>query len=140
MLSVKYFLCAESAALDQRRSTLSAFHILENTYAPLFPFLIPRISILAAFERTPEEPSLFPLSLLVTLGEQQVFKGTLAVNFAQQLHTRTVAEIGGLLISSPGKLKFSLFRDKEELASWVIAIERLNIPGMEQLPFPTQPD
>ena len=140
MLTVRYFLCAESAALDQRKSTLSAFHILENTYAPLFPFLIPRISILAAFERTPDEPSMFPLILSVTLGEHQIFSGPVAVNFAQQLQTRTLVEMGGLPVSSPGKLKFSLLRDQELVASWTIVIERLNTPGMEQLPFPIQPN
>ena len=140
MLSVRYFFCAESASVDQRKNTLSAFHILENTYAPLFPFIIPRVSILAAFERTPDEPSLFPLMLLVTLGGVEVFKGPFALNFAQQLMTRTVVEIGGLPVDSPGKLKFSILRDNHEQASWAITIERLNAPAMEQLPFPIQPN
>lgn len=140
MLSVKYFFCAESASIDQRKNTLSAFHILDSTYAPLFPFMIPRVSILAAFERTPDEPSLFPLVLLVTLGEEEVFRGPLALNFAQQLTTRTVVEIGGLPVSSPGKLKFTLLREDRELTSWAIIIERLNAPAMEQLPFPAQPN
>ena len=140
MLRVKYFLCAESAAVDLRKSTLSAFHILENAYAPIFPFLIPRICVLAAFERTPEEPSLLALALSVTLGEHQVFRGPFALNFAQQLQTRTMVEMGGLPVTSPGELKFSLYREENLVASWAITIERLNAPGMEQLPFPAQPN
>jgi hypothetical protein len=108
-------------------------------YAPLFPFVIPRLTVLSAIERTPEEPSLFPIELSVKLGDQEIFKGSIALNFAQQHLTRTILDIGGLLISVPGTLNFLLTREDQELASWAVLIERLNAPSMEQLPFPAGP-
>lgn len=124
-----------------RKNTFSAFHILDNLVVPLFPYLLPRVCLLAAFQRAQEDPSMTSLTLVVTLGEVKIYSGPFVVNFAQQLQTRTLFEMGGLPIPSPGKLLFSLGRDAdaavaEPLASWSLLIDRLNHPGTEQLPFP----
>jgi hypothetical protein len=140
VLKVKYFLCSESAAIDLRKSTISAFHIIESAVVQAFPFMLPRISVIAAFERSSEELNVFQITLSVTLGEHQIFLGPIALNFAQQLQTRTVVEMGGLPISSPGKLKFAIRRDDIELAEWSIQIDRLGTQQIEQLPFPPQPN
>lgn len=140
MLRVNYFLCAESSALDQRRNTLSAFHILDNLSVPLFPFVIQRISILASSVRTNDEPSLIQARLSVTLGTSRIFEGAVALNFAQRLMMRTIIEIGGLLINQPGQLKFSLLRGAEEISSYSVPVESMEGPTVEQLPFPDQPN
>lgn len=139
MLRMKYLLCAESSSLDQRRNSLSAFHILDNLYVPLFPFVIQRLSILAAAERTSDEPSLIQASLLVTLGGSKIFEGAIALNFAQRLLMRTIIEIGGLLIQQPGELKFALLRGTQEIYSYSVPVERMDGPTVEQLPFPDPP-
>jgi hypothetical protein len=138
MLKTKYFLCAESAAADIRKNSVSVFHILENVIAPIFPFVIPRICIVASLERTTDEPSIMSLTLLVKLGEAQLFKGPLALNFAHLLQSRTFFEIGGLPVSASGNLNFHLLRDSEELATWTISIERLDAASAVQIPFPMQ--
>jgi hypothetical protein len=139
MLTMNYLLCAESSALDQRRNTLCAFHILDNLYVPLFPFVIQRISILASAGRSTEEPSLIQARLVVTLGESKIFECPVALNFAQRSMMRTIIEIGGLLIPQPGRLKFAVFRETEEISSYSVPVERIQGPTVEQLPFPDQP-
>src|SRR5882762_425889 len=108
MLTVKYFLCSDSAAIDSRRNTLSIFHIVENMYVPIFPFLMQRISVLASLERTPDEPSLIEASLTATQSASEIFSGPLSLNFAHQLATRAVVEVGGVVIPQPGRLTFTL--------------------------------
>jgi hypothetical protein len=139
MLKVKYFLCSDSAAIDSRRNTLSIFHIAENMYVPVFPFLMPRISILASIERTLDEPSLMEASISARQGDTELFSGPVSVNFVHQLSTRVVVEVGGVVIPQPGGLKFALHKAAQEIASYEFSVDRLDGPTIEQLPFPTNP-
>ena len=138
MLKVKYFLCSDSAAIDSRRNTLSIFHIAENMYVPVFPFLMQRISILASIERTLDEPSLMEATITAMQGDSEIFSGPLSVNFVQQLSTRVVVEVGGVVVPQPGRLTFTLRKAGEAIASYDFSVDRLDGPTIEQLPFPAK--
>ena len=51
MFSVKLFLCSDSASIDVRTNTISAFHITEQLMTASFPVAIPRISVVTVLNR-----------------------------------------------------------------------------------------
>jgi hypothetical protein len=107
-------------------------------YVPMFPFLMARVCVLASIERSLEEPSLLESTLVATQGETQIFSGPVSLNFAHQILTRAFVEIGGVVVPQPGRLRFALVKDAEELAFYEFTIERLDGPAFEQLPFPAR--
>ena len=69
MIQAKLFFCAESAAVDSMRNTISAFHILEDVQVPAFP----RVSAIGSFTRETTDHDRAELALSVKIGERQIF-------------------------------------------------------------------
>lgn len=120
MIQVKLFLCSDSAAVDARTNALSAFHIAEQFNAPSFPVAVPRIAIITILTREAADPSNVQLQVQVYCGDHQLFTGPMAVNFVQQLTARTVIEVHGLVVPTPGTLRFLLRHGDETLSSWTV--------------------
>jgi hypothetical protein len=138
VIQSKLFLCSESAAIDARTNTLCAFHIIEQFNAPSFPFVVPRVAILAFLSREEADPSIFQLRLQIFSGVQELFDGPLSVNFAHQLSSRTVVDLNGLLVPAPVQLRFLLLNEDHVLDSWSVIVNQLGQPGL-QLNLPPQP-
>lgn len=138
MIRARLFFCADSTALDVRTQTVSAFHIMEFLNAVAFPVVVPRISVAALFERDQNDPQNFELQLSAIAGEQPLFVGPFPVNFAQQMQARTVVEMNGLLLPSPGTLRMLLGDGDRLVASWVITVNQIGQP-QAQLVFAQPP-
>jgi hypothetical protein len=139
VIQAKVFLCADSAAIDARTNALSAFHIMEQLNAPSFPVAIPRVSMIAVLTRQDTDPSNVQLQLQIYSGNQQLFVGPMAVNFAQQLNARTVAEMHGLVVPAPGVLSFVLRNGDETLSSWTVLVSQVGQMPLQIFLPPTHP-
>ena len=139
MIKAKLFLCADSAALDARINTISAFHIFEQINGASFPLVVPRISIIALLLREEADSSTSQLQLQVHLGDQQLFVGPVDVNFLQQLTTRTLVEMHGIVVSTPGTLSFVLKQGTEIIGSWAIIVNQIGQPAGVQMYLPVPP-
>lgn len=139
MLRIKLFFCSESAAIDMRLNTLSAFHIAEELNAPVFPVAIPKLTAIIIFTREQGDPDDPTVQMTISLGGRSLFQNPLVVNFSQRLSTRAVVDINGLVLLAPGTLRFSVRDGERELGTWDIVINQIGQPGMHQLFLPQQP-
>jgi hypothetical protein len=80
-MRVLLFACAESAAIDQGTNRVSLFNLLEEIASPVFPVVFPQLTMAAVSSREEMEPSLFTLSLRITLGGQQLVESSLSIDF-----------------------------------------------------------
>ncbi len=133
MLLSKLFLCCDSASLDSRNNTVSAFHIAEGINAASFPVVIPRTTVIALISREETDPTDFNIQLQATLGGQQLFSGPFPMNFAGGLMGRTVVEVQGLVIPGPDDLTFLLRVGEEVVSSWITKVSQVGQPQMQLL-------
>lgn len=133
-MEVKLILCADSASVDIRHNTFSAFHILEELGAASFPFVLPRLSVIAILERRSDEPPNPEIQLIITLDEQQLFVGPYQANFFNRLTARAIAELQGLVIAHPGTLQAKLIVHDVELGHWTMLVRQATPPGMQTYP------
>lgn len=142
MIRTTLFFCSDSAAIDARFNTLSVFHIMEQLNAPAFPMAIPRLTVVALLSKEEADPPVFQLQLQIFLGVQQLFAGPVHGNFFQQLSTRTVIEVNGLVIPAPGELRLVLINGEQPLGSWTVRVNQVGMPAMQLVlppPAPPQP-
>jgi len=138
LIEAKLLLCSDSSAIDARINTISAFHIMEQLTAAAFPVALPRIAIIALLTREEADPSQADLQLQIHLGPQQLFTGPMPVDFVQQLSTRAIVELHGLVIPAPGEVRVLIVKEAAVLASWTIKMQQVGEPEM-QLHLPVQP-
>jgi hypothetical protein len=130
----KLFIVCESSALDARLQTLSAFHILEEVNAPGFPFVLPRLSIIAMLVREENDSDNPEVQIRTTIGDEQIFSSPLHVHFQNNQIFRTIADLFGFVVPAPGNLRFALRLGENEFASWEVKIEKVGVPQMEVHP------
>ena len=137
MFSVKLFLCSDSASIDVRTNTISAFHITEQLMTASFPVAIPRISVVTVLNREQSDPEQIRFELEALLGGQQVASGPFPINFGRQLSARGVGEMLGLVLPSPGTLRFVLKNGDAVMASWAISVVQVGQVPIQTY-FPAQ--
>lgn len=138
MLRSKLFLCAESASIDSRSNTISAFHIIEMVNVAGFPAVVPRISVLAVLSREETDAVEANIHLEAFLGVQQLFSGPFPANFVGLL-SKSVVELQGMVLTGPGDLRFILKNGEEVLGSWSMMISQVGQPQMHLLYQQTPP-
>jgi hypothetical protein len=55
-MKTTFFACAQGAVVDQRTNAISLFNLIEELQSPVFPFVIPNISLAMTFQREADEP------------------------------------------------------------------------------------
>lgn len=140
-MDAKFLVCADSVAVDQRRNTLSIFHILEDFASPSFPFVVPRIAVVAHVVKEPEEPDEPEgVEVHIYLSDEQIFSGPMAMRFQGRLRLRAIADFQGLVVKAPGTLRVTLTKDQRELATWSIVVTDIGRPVVQsELPLADTP-
>ena len=111
---------------------------MEQVNSPAFPVVMPRVAVVAYLSREEADPSVVQLQLRIFSGQQQLFDGPVSINFVQQLSTRSVIELNGLLVPAPVELRFVLLRGEDALDSWSVLINQVGLPAM-QINLPPAP-
>jgi hypothetical protein len=141
-MRVEMFACAESAVIDQGTNRLSVFNFLEDIFAPVFPLAYPQATIAIIASREETEPSTFDLNLRLTstVQEQPLLQAPLRIDFQSRGRARVLAQIAGLPVPGPGRLRFSLLTGDDELAAWEVAVIQVSEPRIVVQPTgPTGP-
>jgi hypothetical protein len=125
MIQARLFLVAESAAIDTRFNTLSAFHIMDQINAATFPVAVPHLSVLIMLVRDQTDPSETQLQFEVYCGTQQLLAQAVPANFQQQLAMRVILDLHALLVPSPNPLRFTLRNEASSIGSWTINLNQI---------------
>jgi hypothetical protein len=121
-MKAKLFLCADSAVVDARHTSVSAFQILDEVASAGFPFVIPRIAVVSTIVREPADPEHSSLQLTAQLEEEELFQSPFTVDFQGRNFSRSIAEVHNILIGSPGVLKIRLRSEGRLIAEWAMNI------------------
>ena len=105
---IKYFIVAESVLHDARSNSISAVNILEELLAFSFPIAIPKLSVIAALERSSDEPEKPECRVKCTFNGAEVFNNSIEVDFQGLLRTRAILDFQGLPVLEAGQLEFSI--------------------------------
>jgi hypothetical protein len=131
VIQARLLLCSDSASIDARLNTISAFHIAEEMNTPSFPVVIPRISLVLMLVREEADPSNVQLQLQIHSANQQVFAGPIPFDFAQRLAGRAIADMHGLLVPLPGLLRFVVLYEERQLGSWAITMNQIGQASLQ---------
>ena len=133
-MDIRFVICAQSVALDQRHNTLSIFHVIEEWNIPAFPFAMPYMTIVSLLERLPEEPNEpVGLQLVLTLGAQELVREPLAVSFQGRSRMRSITEVAGIVIPGPGVLKVTIQYGDNPAYTWPILINNIARPIVQPI-------
>jgi hypothetical protein len=133
-MRVLLFAVAESAAIDQGTNRLSLFNLLEEIISPAFTIVFPQLTIATISSREEVEPSLFTLSLRITLGDQQLVESSLSVDFQGRPRARTLGVMSGLMVPRPGNLRLALSEAENELSAWDVMVRHIGEPTIVTQP------
>jgi hypothetical protein len=130
------FTCAESAAIDQTTNRLSIFRVMEEIGSPAFPGAWPQMWIIAAGIRDENDPSVYNLTMRITLtGQQQpIVAAPFMIDFQNRSRARALGQIAGLVLPNPGVLRFSLSDGTSELGFWEVTVTQLGSPSVNMRP------
>lgn len=136
-MKLDFVCCCQLYSVDQRTNVLSVFGLIEEVGSPTFPFVIPKLSLIAVFEKASDESATPTVSIRVTINEQQVFGQDSNLDFQSLNRIRVLADINGLVVPSPGSLVISLSRDEVTYGSWKIVAKQAGPPVTPEYSSPS---
>lgn len=140
-MEVLFFAVADSAAIDVGTNRVSIFNLLEQISSTTYPGVYPSMTVMAIASRERTEPSLFNLTIRIGMKGQEPFVNSgLVMDFQDRIRARSLGQIAGLSVPSPGVLRFELLQEGNLLSSWETIVERVGEPTFVQQPTgPTGP-
>lgn len=140
-MQLKFLICGESAAVDNRRNSLSIFHMLDEINAAAFPVVVAQMCIAMLFERNANDaPEPNNVSLQISLNDQELFRTQIDLRFGAHYRMRYVTDFRGLLVSAPGNLRFAVTVGEERLGEWVVPVNHIGqLMVQPDLPLRNQP-
>lgn len=131
-MDLRFVICAQSLALDQRNNAMSLFHIIEELNIPAFPFALPYMAVVALFQRTLDEPNEPEgIQLVLTHGEQELVRQPLAASFQGRLRMRAIAEIAGMVVPGPGVINVTIEHGERQRSTWPIVVNNIARPVVQ---------
>ena len=117
--------CADSGVIDATSNRLSVFQLFEEIQTPTFPIVIPRISTISMVRRTWREKDKYSAELLITLNNKTLVRLPWVIDFATKLKATSVGDIQGLVIPTPGTLRFELRVKNKPLGEWRVQVKQI---------------
>ena len=127
-MHVSLFVVSDNMAIDARSNNVSIFTLLEEIGSPVFPILVPRVTVTAIFEREPDEPDA-AFQMRAAMGDKILFETPMGADFQGRSRTRSILEIGGFAVPGPGVIEFKLVKDGVTKVFWKVQVTRV---GMQQ--------
>jgi len=136
MIRTRLCFVAEGVIRDGETNAISAFNLLEQIAAVSVPFFIQRISFFVLWERNADDHNRIDGQFTITLNDTNLITKEVSLDFSEGNETRTIINLGGLVVQSPGSLRFSIQLQDGASAEYAITIV-VPPPTVEQA-TPTQ--
>lgn len=126
--------CADVVILDQFLQTISIVNLLEAIHPERFPIVIPRVCCLAILAREAADVAESTGRMVIKLGDTELARSPFDIKFkADQLRTRALVVVQGLLIPGPGTVRATFELNDARLGTWDISFD--SAPAQTSLPF-----
>jgi hypothetical protein len=124
MLNVYFAIAANRVIVDSITNQVSIIDLFEQLKAPSFPVLVPKITLLYYLSRDKSDPVTKDLKVVCKLGESEIFKVDVKVDFKDEESTRIVLGVDGLTLTQPGMFQAFLMDQEESLGVLDLAVEQ----------------
>ncbi len=131
-MKVIMFACAQSISIDSQTNNISLFNIIEEINVSSFPIVINNFVVFSFIIREESEPNSISCRLKLILGNELISEIPFELNFQSQNKVRSVVNIMGFIIPTPGLLKVSLNSGEDDLSSWFIDVKSVGQPHVQQ--------
>lgn len=128
MMNVYFAIAANRVIVDSITNQVSIIDLFEQLKAPTFPVLVPRLTLLYYVSRDKGDPETKDLTVICKLGETEIFKVGVKVDFKGEDSTRIVLGVDGLTLTQPGALQAFLMDQTESLGVLDLAVEQVKAP------------
>jgi hypothetical protein len=126
MLNVYFAIAANRVLVDSITNQVSIIDLFEQLKAPSFPVLVPRLTLLYYISRDKDDPATKDLSVVCKLGDTEICKVDVKVDFKGEDSTRIVLGIDGLTLPQPGMFQAFLMDQETSLGLLDLAVEQVN--------------
>jgi hypothetical protein len=136
-MRLEYLLAAEAIVIDQLTNRLSIFQIIDDVAAPIFPSMLPGLSVVAGFSVARESQST-QRRAIIRLGGSALGKvSEFPVDFASHgPHHRLVYRIENVALQREGELELELLVNELHLGKRTIAVRRTATMSAPLAPSP----
>ena len=124
MLNVYFAIAANRVIVDSISNQVSIIDLFEQLKAPSFPVLVPRLTLLYYVSRDKGDPATKDLMVVCKLGETEICKVAVTVDFKAEDSTRIVLGIDGLTLTEPGMFQAYLMDQDVSLGVLDLAVEQ----------------
>jgi hypothetical protein len=128
MLNVYFAIAANRVLIDSISNQASIIDLYEQLKASSFPVLIPRLTLLFYVSRDKTDSPLHDLTLVCKLGEAELLKLDVKVDFKDEDTTRIVLGIDGLTLTQPGVFQAYLMDQDTPLGLLDLSVEQTSPP------------
>lgn len=122
MYQCRLLVCAEEVIIDRTTNNVSLINLLEEFSAVGFPAVKQKICVFTLLAREPTDPNTVTGTLVAKIGEEEILRGEAQFDFADKPRNRHTSRIAGLVVQTPGVLKFSLILNGVEVGSHSIMV------------------
>lgn len=105
MLKLANIISAERVVVDKDSNKVTVVDVVENLKASQFPLVFSRFCCLLYFSRVEKDPEIFKYDFLLKSNDKIVLDAKVDLDFQGSLTTRSIVNINGLAIPSPGIVK-----------------------------------
>jgi hypothetical protein len=124
MLNVYFAIAANRVIVDSISNQVSIIDLFEQLKAPSFPVLVPRLTLLYYVSRDKGDPATKDLMVVCKLGETEICKVAVTVDFKAEDSTRIVLGIDGLTLTQPGIFQAHLMDQDVSLGVLDLSVEQ----------------
>jgi len=125
MITSKLLICAQGVIRNAEDNTISIFSIIESIQGAGFPLFMPKMDVLAFFERSTGDPPQHEVLFRLSIGVTELVATHVAIDFQDKLLNRSTLHIQGLAIPNPGTLKVETILNGTTLGTYEVLIAEI---------------
>ena len=126
--------CADAAAVDKGTNKLSLFNIFEEMTAVVFPAILPTLTLVAVFTKTPSEPGATDIEVRIAHGSQNAALPT-PIDFLGNNRMRLILTIQAIQVLEAKPLHFSIWHKNKQLgAEWTVEVHSVGPQVLPSVP------
>lgn len=137
MYKSKLAVCAESVVLDQQTQLVSIFNLIDAVQAHGFPLAVNKIALLFSIVRETTDLNVLDSFIVATLSGVELLRHPIQINFFDKVRANHIVTLQGVVLSSPGILRFSLLQGEAEIATVEVDVKSISGPTITPVPVAT---
>jgi hypothetical protein len=116
-------LCAQNVVVDKNTDRVSIINLVEGVASTIFPFVLPLMAFIQLRRGSADESSQQTLTFKITNAGKEISSSPIQVDFiGNNLKNKTILNIEGVIVNSPGDLELSVNEGETPLKSYRVII------------------